>query len=281
MTPPPTEIVEATASRPMATFADGSSGLLPTQTQRGPDSTLSSSPSTFEIMEKDDSVETRIATVRQVIDTPPAVHLAAPGGVWATASSCYDFMANHVRRGSRTLETGAGISTVLFAAWRCDHLAVVPDPSQAKAIQAYCVENGIDTDTLTFDLRPSEVALPDRADSGELDLVFIDGCHGFPLPIIDWFYGAGRLREKGVVVFDDVQLPQVSLLIQKFIEPDDRWEELKKTPKWRAYRRMSEGFLGEEWSNQPFFPATLGNRAMRTLKDHMPLSVRKKLRDRF
>ena len=30
----------------------------------------------------------------------------------------------------------------------------------------------------------------------------------------------------GVVVFDDVQLPQVSLLIENFIEPDDRWQEL-------------------------------------------------------
>ena len=85
--------------------------------------------------------------------------------------------------------------------------------------------------------------------------MFIDGCHGFPSSIIDWFYAAGRLRREGVVVFDDVQLPHVSLLIESFIEPDDRWQELETTPKWRAYRRMSEGFLGEEWFVQPFFPA--------------------------
>ena len=98
--------------------------------------------------------------------------------------------------------------------------------------------------------------------------------------MIDWFYGAGRLRRDGVVVFDDVQLPQVSLLIENFIEPDDRWQELKKTPKWGAYRRISEGFLGEDWYDQPFFPTqkvTLGDRAIRTLKAAVPLSVRKKL----
>jgi hypothetical protein len=231
-------------------------------------------------MGKDDSIENRLATVGKVLDTPPAVHREAPDGVWATSRSCYDFMANHVGQGSHTLETGSGISTVLFAAWGCDHLAVVPDPSQAKAIEAYCAENDINTETLSFDLRPSEVALPDLTECGELDLVFIDGCHGFPVPIIDWFYGAGRLRRDGVVVFDDVQLPQVSLLIEKFIQPDGRWEELKKTPKWSAYRRISEGGLGEEWTNQPFFPATFSNRAIRSLKDAVPPSVRRRLRDR-
>lgn len=231
-------------------------------------------------MELDDSVDSRLAVVAKVMHSPPAVHPRSPIGVWRTARSCYDLMANHIRRGSRTLETGAGLSTILFAAWGCDHLAVVPDPSEATAIEAYCAENGIYTDSLTFDLRPSEVALPDQADSGELDLVFIDGCHGFPSPMIDWFYGAGRLRRDGVVVFDDVQLPQVSLLIENFIEPDDRWQELEKTPKWGAYRRISEGFLGEDWYDQPFFPTqkvTLGDRAIRTLKAAVPLSVRKKL----
>lgn len=223
-----------------------------------------------------DSLEARLAVVAQVLDSPPGVHSTAPGGVWSTSRSCYDFMANHVRRGSRTLETGAGLSTVLFAAWGCDHLAVVPYSEEASAINAYCAENGIHTDSLNFDFRPSEVALPDRADSGELELVFIDGCHGFPSPIIDWFYGAGRLREEGVVVFDDVQLPQVSLLIEAFIEPDDRWLELKATPKWKAFRRRSDGPLSEDWYDQPFFKAqrvSLGDRAIRALKGAVPPRV--------
>lgn len=231
-------------------------------------------------MENDDSLETRLFTLGRVIDSLPAVHPGAPDGVWSTDRGCYDFMANHVRQGSRTLETGAGLSTVLFAAWRCDHLAVVPYPSEATAIEAYCAEKGIHTDSLTFDLRPSEVALPDRVDSGDLDLMFIDGCHGFPSPIIDWFYGAGRLRRGGVVVFDDLQLPQVSLLIETFIEPDDRWQKLEETPKWGAYRRMSDGPLGEDWFVQPFFRAQkvkLYKEAIRQLKDAVPLNVRKRM----
>ena len=68
-------------------------------------------------MENDDSAENRIATVRMVTDSPPVVHPEAPGGVWRTTRECYELMANHVGLGSRTLETGAGLSTALFAAW--------------------------------------------------------------------------------------------------------------------------------------------------------------------
>ena len=46
-----------------------------------------------------------------------------------------------------------------------------------------------------------------------LDFVLIDGGHGFPTPMLDWFYGAGRLRRGGVAVFDDVQLPAVAMLV--------------------------------------------------------------------
>ena len=111
-------------------------------------------------MQLEDSLDKRLAVLAKVMDSPPAVHPTAPNGVWSTDQSCYELLANHVRRGSRTLETGAGLSTILFAAWGCEHLAVVPYPSEASAIEAYCAENGISTDSLTFDLRPSEVALP-------------------------------------------------------------------------------------------------------------------------
>ena len=181
-------------------------------------------------------------------------------------------MAGEIAKGSRTLETGAGLSTVLFTAWGCEHLAVVPFEDEAEAIEGYCDELSIGRASLKFDLRPSEIALPTLA-GREFDLVFIDGCHGFPLPTIDWFYGAGLLRKGGVVVFDDVQLPQVSSLIGTFVEPDSRWEPLATTGKWRAFRRQSEGPLAENHWDQPFFPVP-SPPPMRRAKDLVPLTVK-------
>ena len=200
------------------------------------------------------TTDERLVWVERVVANPPRVHPWAPdNAAWSTEESCYRFMADQVGSGSRTLETGAGVSTALFAAWGCNHIAVVPFAEEANVLDRYLDEQGIDRTSLTFDLRPSEVALPTLTGAGPLDLVFVDGCHGFPSPIIDWFYGAGLLRKGGVVVFDDIQLPQVESLLSTFIELDERWEMVAGTSKWKAFRRLSEGPLGEDWYAQPFF----------------------------
>ena len=200
-------------------------------------------------------VEERQEWVSLVIAGPPPVHPDKPTGVvWRTETSCYRFIARHVDRGSLTMETGAGLSTVLFAAWGCEHLSVVPFTDEAEAVEAYCDKNGIDRSTLRFDLRPSEVALPTLVGSDELDLFFIDGCHGYPMPVIDWFYGASLVRKGGLVVLDDLQLPQVRNLIDTFLVPDPRWVQLKTTTKWIAFQRAASGPLVESESLQPFFP---------------------------
>lgn len=225
-------------------------------------------------MEAEGDLEGRLAWVDQVAASPPVVHPDAPNGaVWNTELSCYELMARHVRPGARTLETGAGMSTVLFAAWACQHVAVVPFQNEVDAVVGYCDAHCIPRDSLHFDVRPSEVALPELSSVAALDLVFIDGCHGFPMPIIDWFYGAQLLRRDGILVFDDVQLPQVRSLIDSFIGRDDRWQGVAVTGKWMAFRRMSEGPLAEGELNQRFFPEPARTPWRRT-KDAVPLSVR-------
>ncbi len=123
----------------------------------------------------------------------------------------------------------------------------------------------------------------DHRDDHELDLVLIDGAHSFPIPVIDWFYGAGRLRRGGVVVFDDIDLPAVRILLDSYLELDDRWVSIAGTSKWRAYRRVSEGALAEHESHQMFFSVperrTL-DKVIRRGKDLVPPGVRRMLRSR-
>jgi hypothetical protein len=155
----------------------------------------------------------------------------------------------------------------------------MPSPEEARLIQEYCAREDINTETLRFDLRPSEVALPDLIGNGELDLVLIDGGHGFPLPTIDWFYGAGRLRSGGVVVFDDIQLPQVRSLIDMSVMPDPRWHFMKQTTKWMAFRRLSEGSLAESEASQPFFPEPKPSISART-KNLVPVGIKRALKNK-
>lgn len=224
-------------------------------------------------------IEERLKILERIIEKQPVVHPNAPNGAtWRTSRSCYEFLAQEVGQGSRTLETGAGLSTALFCAWGCAHTSVVPFQNEADAIVQYCGDNGFDTASLTFDLRASEVALPARAGEGELDLVLIDGGHSFPLPIIDWFYGAGRLARGGVVVFDDVRLPAVGSFLDSYLDRDDRWEKVAGTMKWRAYRRLSVGSLSEHESLQSFFAGphrSVIRRIAGRIGSMMPRSVRK------
>jgi hypothetical protein len=86
----------------------------------------------------------------------------------------------------------------------------------------------------------------------ERDLVLIDGSHAFPLPMVDWLYGAATLRAGGILVVDDIDLPGPRVL-RTFLDQDPRWEALTGTQKWRAWRRLRGGTLSEDWTEQAFY----------------------------
>ncbi len=207
------------------------------------------------------TLEERLAAVDSILANAPQVHpgaVSAQGEVWSTERDCYAFLAEHCGPGSRTLETGLGVSTVLFAAWGTEHICVVPDAEQVQRCLDYCRDNGIDTQKLGFELARSDESLP-GLDLPALDAVLVDGGHGFPSTIIDWYYAGSRLRRGGVIVFDDVQLPQVELGLLPFLDADPRWKQLAITEKWVAYRKEREGPLYDHHLDQPFL-----HRAWRT-----------------
>jgi len=131
---------------------------------------------------------TRQEDIETVMADLPQVHYGAPEGVWRTDLSCYEFIATALpEKGARTLETGCGISTVLFAMWASEHVSIVPWPREAEACQEYLQERG-HPDNVTFEVGWSDEVLP-RLTGPPLDLVLVDGGHGFPAPIVDWYFG--------------------------------------------------------------------------------------------
>jgi hypothetical protein len=193
----------------------------------------------------------RTASIEQVRADPPRIHAASASGIWSTTSSCYQFLATHVPPGGRTLETGIGISTVLLTLWGTRHTCVCHSADEAAGLLAHLDARGIPRDNLSVEVGSSTDVLP-RLDPGELDLVFIDGGHGWPVPVLDWFYACSHLRPGGVCVLDDTHLPQVRLGLVDFLDADPRWERLALSGLWSAYRRTSGGPLLEEWEAQPF-----------------------------
>jgi hypothetical protein len=183
---------------------------------------------------------------------PPSLHMDRSGDVvsWGAGGRLLRYMDQKLHEGDATLETGAGLSTLVFAMKRCLHTAVVPDQGQVDRILAWCADHKVQTDTLTFKVEPSEEVLP-ALDPTPLDLVLIDGGHGFPIPMLDWFYAGRRLRQGGTLIVDDVQIWTGRAL----------YDVLAKEPQWRidhksdleffAATRVGTGPLGE-WTDQPY-----------------------------
>jgi hypothetical protein len=102
-----------------------------------------------------------------------------------------------------------------------------------------------------------------QLDIADLDLLLIDGGHGFPHPAIDWYYGALHLKAGGIVVIDDVQLPSVKDFLVDYLDKDPRWTKVGGDYKWHAYRKVGDFSVREEWTHQEFLGHArlpLGNR---------------------
>ena len=208
------------------------------------------------------------ALVERLLADPPRVHeeLNAPPelGVWLTERACYELMAGLVAPGTRTLETGLGVSTALFLALGAEHTCIVPSEPQVTELRRYCDKHGIPTDALRVELGRSEDVLPSLSIE-PVDLVFIDGSHGFPTPMIDWFYGARLLRRDGVVVLDDRQLPAVAIVVG-YLDADPRWRAVGRTGKWAAFARLTNEPIAGDWYDQPFYAGTDGSVLLRALR---------------
>jgi predicted O-methyltransferase YrrM len=170
-----------------------------------------------------------------------------------------------VRPGWRTLETGAGVSTVVFALRGASHTAVVPAAHEVDRIRAWCTDHGIATDAVTFHVAPSEAVLP-QLEPTPLDLVLIDGGHAFPTPFIDWYYTAARLRIGGLLLVDDVNL-WTGQVLKEFLEAEPAWV-LREEFGLRAvlFEKVGELLAQTEWTEQPLVvrrslvPGTFGYR---------------------
>jgi hypothetical protein len=158
---------------------------------------------------------------------PPSLH--ATGGVcgglhWAAL----EWLERTVQPGWATLETGAGLSTLVLASRGAVHEAVTPSQDETDRIRAEAERRGISLEHVRFRIGSSHEELP-RWEPRPLDLVLLDGAHGFPYPILDWWYVAPHLKRGGYLLLDDAYMDAVAKLV----------DFLRSRPAWRV-----EGAVG-------------------------------------
>lgn len=176
----------------------------------------------------------------------------------AVSPEVIQYMARTVTSAHLTIETGVGQTTVALAALAKHHTAVTyPDLVSLGMIKDYMTQVGIPGEKTTFILESSATALPKLSVPEKLDFAFVDGCHGYPFPALDWHFIDLNLRIGGIIGFDNTEIRSVRDHC-RFLEENKAYElieRIENTVYGGAYgasfyvKRKDEE---REWIYQPY-----------------------------
>jgi predicted O-methyltransferase YrrM len=186
------------------------------------------------------------AAIEDLLARPPVLHGTITHGL--TEDALHWIAAQP--RPLRTLETGCGLSTLVFALRGDRHLCITQDGEETDRVREYLDDHGVEAGGLAFEVARSEVALPSLT-PGPLDLVLIDGSHAFPNVFVDWLYATPHLRVGGTLVVDDVHLWTGKVLRDYLVEAPE-WELITEWGgRTAAFRKRTEATY-RDWFDQPF-----------------------------
>lgn len=191
--------------------------------------------------------------LQELLKNPPLMHEEATGELtsWQLSDEVLHFINENVHEDSVTLETGTGISTILFAIKSSHHTCISPSHKQVERIKRYCQKHQINTDKIDFKIDFSEKVLP-SLNINQIDLILIDGSHAFPIPFIDWYYTYQKLNVGGKMIIDDTQL-WTGLVLKQFLILEPEWKFNKKSPPRSAIFTKIQKYAQTKWyAQQPY-----------------------------
>jgi predicted O-methyltransferase YrrM len=188
-----------------------------------------------------------------LLQNPPRVQRNGEGQFveMGLTEEVLNFISQRIDASACTLETGCGVSTVVFALAGARHICITPAEHEIQRIRDYCLAENISVNEVTFYADSSEKVLP-GLECERLDLVLIDGRHGFPAPFIDFYYTAAKLKIDGLLVVDDTWL-WTGEVLKTILLSEPEWQlEADFAPRTAVFRKLAEGTQAKEWTQQEF-----------------------------
>ena len=92
-----------------------------------------------------------IVDLDSLLNANPQLHRDGKGGLtsWSLPHDVLRFIDSKLKPGLDTLETGIGVSTLVFALGRTHHTAIAHHPDEVENVTRYCKEKSINTDDIT------------------------------------------------------------------------------------------------------------------------------------
>lgn len=143
-------------------------------------------------------------------------------GLLPVSDELLHFLDQQMGGQAQTLETGAGLSTLLFALKGVTHSCISPNPELVEKIEFYCQRHHISTAAVTFHLQRFEDYLL-TTDRSDFDLILLDSHHLFANLSAIWLSVAPRLKSGGFVVINNTQV-WTGAVLAEFLKLDAGWD---------------------------------------------------------
>lgn len=148
---------------------------------------------------------------------------------------------------NRSAETGAGKTTLLFSHLSANHTAFTLNvgDSMLKVTTSPLFRPG----SVTFVDGPTQITIPQMQFRDPLDMVLIDGPHGYPFPDLEYYYFYPHIRAGGLLLIDDINIPTIGRMFD-ILKQDDMFELLEVVEYTAILRRTTAPTLnplGDDW----------------------------------
>ncbi len=159
------------------------------------------------------------------------------------------------RGGKVFMETGAGLSTMLFLC--CNPKTVMTltleDQDFIDRLMGSVKEFGLPSERLELHVGRSEQLLPKIVLDKEpfVDFFLIDGGHGWPTVFVDFCYAYCVTKQYGYIVLDDTQLYSVKVLAD-FLKEQPGFEVVLDLGKTIIFRKMYIDRYLPDFGGQPY-----------------------------
>jgi hypothetical protein len=187
----------------------------------------------------------------EIVRNYPSFHRKPDGSPWflGISGATLKAFAALIRPGMHTIETGAGFSSLAFIVSGAHHTAICPDDYLEGNIRTWCDERHIDHERFTYVCAKSQDVVPHLEDV--FDFAFVDGEHAFPMPMIDFYYLARRLKVGGHMAIDDTNI-WTGDVIAKHLALDEDWALVSEHDDKTSVFRLNAPFRDKGMWHQPY-----------------------------
>ena len=145
-----------------------------------------------------------------------------------------------------SVETGSGVTTLLISHISKDHKVFALDAG--NSVSAPRTSSLLNKFAVEFIEGPTQRTLPNYQFSSKLQLVLLDGPHGYPFPELEYYYIYPYIEEDGLLVIDDIWIPTIHNLFLFLVE-DEMWELLEVVENRTAFFRRTKSPLLDPWGD--------------------------------